>query len=286
MPDEIHVAPASDAANETINLADFDLRRPAVPARLAERVAGGGYVVPDTALVQAIRAFDRRGETAQRDALFARLTERCKPMFQRYAGGLRHRPELREDAIADMIEQLWKEILDPKERFIEMNFAYYLKCLCVDNFKRVLRSEGYGYRVNELGQITGRPERVPVALLDRIDRPARSGDEDAAADVIADTTDNVEKRLAVLEVERILDQLADPLDREIVKLRVFAHLKWDEIARVCKMSERTMRTRFEEARKYMAAVVSAGDAPDLPQAPMHQRGGPTRGRKKGTGHGK
>ena len=286
MPDMIHAAPADEVASVPIDLAEFDLRRPVVQARLAERIPGGGYVVPDTALVRAIRVCDQRGELAQRDQLFTRLVERCRPMFYRYAGGLRHRPELRDDAIADMIAQLWKETLDPKERFIEQNFAYYLKCLCVDNFKRILRAEGYGYRVNEQGQITGRPEHVPTAMIDRIDRPSRTGDGDAVADVIPDTTDHLEKRLAVMEVERLLQHLTDPLDQRIVKLRVFGQLKWDEIAQVCKMSERTMRTRFEDARAYMAAVVTAGDAAtDLPPAPVHQRGGPTRGRKKGTGHG-
>jgi hypothetical protein len=147
-------------------------------------------------------------------------------------------------------------------------------------------------------------------MLDRIDRPARSQEDDPVADVIPDATDQIEKRVAALEVERILETLADPLDRKIVKLRVFAHLKWDEIAQICNMSERTMRSRFEEARKYLAVVVQSDaknqlpTAPDLPASPRHLRGGrsaatgrsdtepsgaaggATRGRKKGTEHGK
>jgi RNA polymerase sigma factor (sigma-70 family) len=301
MPDEQVIVTTRDISDSAVNLADFDLRRSVVQTRLAERVAGGGYAVPDVALVRAIRGFHGRGDTEPRDALFARLIERCKPMFQRYAAGLRHRPELREDAISDMVEQLWKEILDPRERFIEQNFAYYLKCLCVDNFKRVLRAEGYGYRLNDQGQIVGRPEHIPAAMIDRIDRPARSQEDDPVADVIPDATDQIEKRVAAIEVERILETLADPLDRKIVKLRVFAHLKWDEIAQVCNMSERTMRSRFEEARKYLATVVQSGTRNQLPPSPTHLRGGraggsgatgrsgpsgATRGRKKGTEHGK
>ncbi len=298
MPDEQLAVTTREISDDAVNLADFDLRRTAVQARLAERANGGGYAVPDVLLVRAIRGFHGRGDTERRDALFARLIERCKPMFQRYAAGLRHRPELREDAIADMVEQLWKEILDPRERFIEQNFAYYLKCLCVDNFKRVLRAEGYGYRLNDQGQIVGRPEHIPAAMLDRIDRPARSQEDDPVADVIPDSTDQIEKRVAVLEVERILETLADPLDRKIVKLRVFAHLKWDEIAQVCNMSERTMRSRFEEARKYLAMVVQSNAKNQLalaPNPPARRRvgevgrsgtGPATRGRKKGTEYGK
>ena len=282
MPDEMSVAVEPITAPTIDYAVDFDLRRPYVRARLAERIAGGGYVVPDVALVRAIRVAHERGDDAARDALFELLVIRCRPMFIRYASGLRHRPELREDAIADMIEQLWKEILNPKERFIEMNFAYYLKCLCVDNFKRVLRNEGFGYRVNEQGQVIGRPERVPAGIIDHLDHPQRAGEDDAAADIIPDTKDPLEQRLASLEVERILNRLPDPLDRQIVTLRVFGQLKWDEIAHLCNKSERTMRTRFEDARKQMAQVVRAGDTPE-PQPPTAQgHSKEARGRKKGT----
>jgi RNA polymerase sigma factor (sigma-70 family) len=253
---------------------------------LTQRTTTGGYVVPDSALVLAIRAFHARGLTAPRDELFTLLLQRSMGMFRKMARGLQHRPEWVEDAIAEMTEQLWKEVLDPKEVFMAQNFGTYLKRLGADHFKGVLRREGYGYRVNEQGQVTGRPEHVPAVLIDSLDRaPGADDEESAAAAGIADTNDTLDKRMAALEAQRILRLLPDPLDRKIFYLRVFYTLKWDEIADQCGMSERTMRSRFEQARETLAAALAAARQPDVTDSatrPPTDATKPTRGRKKGT----
>jgi RNA polymerase sigma factor (sigma-70 family) len=231
----------------------LDPRLPEVQRRLAQRTPHGGYVVPDAALVVAIRAFEARRDGEARNRLFEVLVQRARPMFRKMAGGLRAHPEWVEDAIADMTMQLWKEVLDPKETFMVQNFGIYLKRLAVDQFKHTLRNEGRLYRTNEQGQVTGRPDHVPAALIDSLDRAPRADDEtNAATDLIADANDALGDREAEIEADRILHFVRDPLDRKIVTLRVFLHLKWDEIATACGMSERTMRTRFEIARAQMA----------------------------------
>jgi len=231
----------------------LDPRLPEVQRQLAQRTPHGGYVVPDAALVVALRAFDQYHDSEARNRLFEVLVQRARPMFRKMAGGLRSHPEWVEDAIADMTLQLWKEVLDPKETFMVQNFGIYLKRLAVDQFKHTLRNEGRLYRTNEQGQVTGRPDHVPAALIDSLDRAPGTDDEtNTVTTNIADANDALGEREAELEAERILHFVRDPLDRKIVTLRVFLHLKWDEIATACGMSERTMRTRFEIARAQMA----------------------------------
>jgi len=253
-------SPKMEQPPEPINLADFDTTKPAVAVRLQERTAGGGYVVPDVRIIRAIRTANGMAKVEQRNALFALLTARCQPMFRRAASGLRHRRELYEDAIADMTTQLWKEVLDEKETFMERNFAYYLKCLGIDHFNRALRSEGLKNKVNEQGQIIGRPERVPAALIDHIDHQQRSADseEDTTAD-IADPTDAISGVDSNDAVKHILYFLPDQLDRKIVTLREIYHMKWDEIAQICHMSERTMRTRHANALKQLRIALENQD---------------------------
>ena len=263
MPDETLQMEDVMAVRE---LAEFDPANAQVRARLAVRTPGGGFAVPDTELVRAIRGYHAAGNRVKRDELFTLLLERCKPMFRKMAQGLAHRPEWREDAIADMTVQLWREVLDPRETFMLQNFAYYLKCLCADNFNRLLRAEGHGYRTNEQGQVTGRPEHVPATLIDSIDRSPRDDDQEQSVTLLADPVDPHETRLAALEAQRILATLPDPLDRTIVYLRVFQQLQWEEIAQICGKTERTMRTRFEHARQTMAVALTGAGAAPTPHA--------------------
>jgi DNA-directed RNA polymerase specialized sigma24 family protein len=226
----------------------LDPRDPAMQARLRQRTPSGGYEVPEVALVRAIRAWGQRGQREAVRALCGTLIERCMPEFKRRAWGLRHRPELMEEAIAGMIEQVLREAQDPREMFMTQNFIHYLRCCCADNFGRVLRQEGLSYRRDEQGRPAGRPLHVPQALVERIDVAAEDR-EDAGAQgaVIADPHDATEERMAALEAQRILSYLPDPLDRQIMVLRALNHLRWDDIAKLCGKTERTMRLRYEKS---------------------------------------
>ncbi len=262
------------SGTSTLDPLALDPNRPGVAAQLRMRTEHGGYIIPDGLLVQAIRAFYAKGQIAHCHALFGILRERCMPMFRRMAGGLRHRPEWVEDAIADMTMQLWKEVIDPTETFMVQNFGVYLKRLGADQFKHTLRQEGRIYRTNDRGEVTGRPEHIPAALIDSLDR-APGVDEDA--------TDAIDERMSEIEADRILHFVCDPLNRKIVTLRVFYHLKWDEIAHQCGMSERTMRMRYEVARAQMAAGLGGLPAPpdeaEPHDSPPRAKAKPARGRK-------
>jgi RNA polymerase sigma factor (sigma-70 family) len=171
------------------------------------------------------------------------------PEFQRRAWGLRHRPELMEDAIASMIEQLLREARDPREEFMTLNFIHYLRCLCADNFSRTLRQEGLSYRRDSQGRPAGRPQHVPRALVERIDVAAEESEaHEASSSTVADPHDAYEERMAALEAQRILSYLPDPFDQQIVILRALEGMRWDDIAAICGKTERTMRLRFEKAR--------------------------------------
>lgn len=237
---------------------ELDPRNPHTRARLTQRTPSGGYVIADSELVRAIRAADAREDEEASRSLCEMLINRCLPEMQRRAWGLRHRPELMEDAIAGMVEQLLREARDPREVFMTQNFIHYLRCLCADNFGRVLRQEGLSYRRDAEGRPVGRPQHVPRALVDTIQPAAEEQDgQEAAVGVVADPRDAYEDRLAALEAQRILGFLPDPLDRQIVILRALEGMRWDDIATLCGKTERTMRLRFEKARARLREHIEA-----------------------------
>ena len=223
---------------------------PHIQAQIAHRYPSGSYEITEIALVLAIRAWERHGDLPRARALSETLVDRCMPEFQRRSWGLRHRPQLMEDAISGMIEQLLREARNPAETFMTLNFIHYLRCLCADNFSRVLRQEGLSYRRDEQGRPIGHPQHIPNALLDHID-PAAENNEDAAsgpgAPIVPDPRDNLEERMSALEAQRILSYLRDPLDRQIMALRALERMRWDDIAKLCGKTERTMRLRYEKA---------------------------------------
>jgi DNA-directed RNA polymerase specialized sigma24 family protein len=235
-----------------------DPRNPRTRERLTQRTPGGGYVVADTELVLAIRAWDARGMRPVAMDLCALLVDRCMPEFRRHAAGLRHRPDLMEDTINGMIEQVLREALDPTEIFMTQNFIHYLRCLCADNFTRTLRQEGLSYKRDEQGRPTGRPQHIPRALIEQIDVHAdEQDDQPGVTGSVADPRDTLGERMAAVEAQRILAYLPDPLDQRIFALRALYKMQWEEIAALCGKTERTMRLRFEKAKLVLQQCLRA-----------------------------
>lgn len=233
----------------------IDLSDPTLHERLYRRTAEGRYQISESELVLNIRVQHRTGNQAGVRYLCEILISRCAPMFQRHSQGLRHRPDLREEAIANMGLHLLREAQDPNELFMTQNFIHYLRCLCADEFNRVLRQEGLGYRRDAEGRPMGRPQHVPSALVDPLRTAAVDEEGQAVADV-ADPQDQYEDLHAENESQRILTYLRDPLDRKIMVLRAIEGHKWDDIAAVCKKTERTVRLRYERARAYLRECVT------------------------------
>lgn len=232
----------------------IDLSDPTLHERLHRRTAEGRYQISESELVLNIRAQHSARNPAGVRYLCEILVSRCAPMFQRHSQGLRHRPDLREEAIANMGLHLLREAQDPNELFITQNFIHYLRCLCADEFNRVLRQEGLGYRRDAEGRPMGRPQHVPSALVDSL-RTTALDDEGQAVSDVADPQDQYEELHAEDESQRILTYLRDPLDRKIMILRAIEGHKWDDIADLCKKTERTVRLRYERARAYLRECV-------------------------------
>lgn len=237
----------------------IDPRDPTVRACLSRRTPEGRYEISDIELVQTIRVFHQQGEIEASQMLCEVLLRRCSPEFQRHSWGLRQRPELREEAIANMSEQLLREVLNPKEIFLTQNFIHAVRCLCVDEFNRILRQEGLKYQRNEEGRPVGRPHHVPRALIEPLQATPLDSEAPPSADV-ADPFDQYEHLHAKEESQRILTFLTDPLDRKIVVLRAIEGMKWDDIAVVCKRTERTIRLRYEKARVYLREALTSEQA--------------------------
>jgi DNA-directed RNA polymerase specialized sigma24 family protein len=233
----------------------IDLTDPTLDRRLQQRTAEGRYEISEIELVLNMRALQAQGRMADVQRLAEVLLNRCAPIFQRHSQGLRHRPELREETIANMGEHLLREALNPQEVFMTQNFIHYLRCLCVDEFNRVLRQEGLYYRRDDEGRPSGKPMHVPRALVEQL-RPQPPDDESAPAADVADPLDQYEHLHAQEESQRILTYLSDPLDRMIMVLRAIEGRKWDDIATICKRTERTVRLRYERARSYLRECIT------------------------------
>lgn len=237
----------------------IDPRDPTLKVRLSRRTPEGRYEIGEIELVLAIRTFDRQGDQETTQWLCEVLLGRCVPEFQRHSWGLRHRPELREEAIANMGEHLLREALNPAEIFMTQNFIHYVRCLCVDEFNRILRQEGLRYQRDEEGRPVGRPHHIPRALMEPLQATPLDSEAPPTADV-ADPLDQYEHLHANEESQRILTFLSDPLDRKIMVLRAIEGMKWDDIAAVCKRTERTIRLRYEKARAYLRECLALEQA--------------------------
>ncbi len=233
----------------------IDPHDPTLKERLRHRTPDGRYEISEIDLVLSIRDLRAKGDADSARMLSEVLLERSAPEFQRHTWGLRHRPDLREEAIANMSEHLLREAMNPKEVFMTQNFIHYVRCLCIDEFNRVLRQEGLRYQRDDEGRPTGRPYHVPRALIEPLQpTPTDSETQLPTADV-ADPLDQYEHLHAHEESQRILTFLADPLDRKIMVLRAIEHMKWDDIAVICKRTERTIRLRYERARSYLRECI-------------------------------
>ena len=248
----------------------IDLKDPMLNERLRKRTAEGRYEISESELISTIRALHAAHNEAGVQRLCEELLRRCGPFFQRYSDGLRHRSDLREEAIANMSEKLLREVLDPDEVFMGLNFVHYIRCLCMDEFNRILRQEGLIYKRDAEGRPTGRPQHVPRGLMEHL-QVARDDEEGqmSGADV-ADPHDPYEELHADEESTRILTYLKDPLDRKIVVLRVLEGMKWDDIAELCARTERTVRLRFDKARSYLRDCVLHEQQSNYNPAVYHQ----------------
>jgi DNA-directed RNA polymerase specialized sigma24 family protein len=228
----------------------IDPRDPTLQVHLGRRTPEGRYEISEIEVVLAIRSFHAQGDMQTTQMLCEVLLGRCMYEFQKHSWGLHHRPDLREEAIANMGEHLLREALNPKEIFMTQNFIHYVRCLCVDEFNRILRQEGLRYQRDEEGRPVGRPHHVPRALMEPLQVTPLDSESPPSADV-ADPLDQYEHLHANEESQRILTFLSDPLDRKIMVLRAIEGMKWDDIAIVCKRTERTIRLRYEKARAYL-----------------------------------
>ncbi len=247
-----------------INLSD-----PMLDEQLRRRTAEGRYEIAERELITTIRELRVQGDMSGVRRLSEVLLQRCAPLFQRHTQGLQHRPELREEAIANMAEHLLREVQNPDEIFMTQNFIHYLRCLCADEFNRVLRQEGLYYRRDNEGRPAGRPQHVPRSLVEPL-RPAPADDEGLPASDVADPHDQYAELHAEDESQRILAYLNDPLDRMIMVLRSIQGMKWDDIAVVCKRTERTVRLRYERARRYLRDCIMQ-EQHDSPASMVHKQ---------------
>jgi len=264
LAEETHQSSYADTQPEQRFLVQLLMRNdPTLDELLNRRKPKGEYEISEIELVITIRQLKAKGDIAGMHRLSTVLLNRCAPELQRHTWGLRHRPDLREEAIANMNQHLLSDVLDPKEVFITQNFIHYVRCLCVDEFNRVLRQEGLRYQRDDEGRPTERPHHVPHALIEPLQPTPTDSDVQLPTANVADPLDQYEHLHANEESLRILTFLSDPLDRKIMVLRAIEHMKWDDIAVICKRTERTIRLRYERARSYLRECILREQATNM-----------------------
>jgi len=245
----------------------IDPRDPTLEERLRRRTPEGRFEISDIELVQSVRQLDVLGDYDGSRRLCEELVWRSALEFQRHAKGLAHRPDLREEAIANMTERLLREVKDPKEQFITQNYIHAVRCICVDEFKRLLRQEGMLYQRGSGGRPLGRPRHVPSVLIEPL-QPTPIDDEMPPSADVADARDDYEQMHGDEEARRILSYLSDALDKKIMVLRALEQFKWDEIAQIVGRNERTVRLRFEKATSYLKECLAKERATYTPARQM------------------
>jgi len=116
------------------------------------------------------------------------------------------------------------------------------------------------YQRDDEGRPTGRPHHVPRILIEPLQPTPTDSDALLPTADVADPQDQYEHLHAYEESQRILTFLSDPLDRKIMVLRAIENMKWDDIAVICKRTERTIRLRYERARSYLRECIQREQA--------------------------
>ena len=211
---------------------------------------------PEVALVLALRAQHKTSEQTQ--SLWEKLQSRCEALFLCHVQGLRHRPDLREEALANMRERLWREVMFTENTSITEHFPHYLRCMASEEFRRILRQEGLLPRRDASPRRGNVPLHVPRSLissLDELPSDNTSQSAKAQASLLADE-DLYGQWHAEMEVQRLLAYLPDPLDRTVLVLRAIEGMKWDDIAGHCHCTERTARLRYKQVCAFLRNVLS------------------------------
>ena len=111
------------------------------------------------------------------------------------------------------------------------------------------------YQRDQEGRPMGRPYHIPRSLMEPLQQTPSDNEGALPSADVADPEDEYEHLHANEESLRILTFLPDPLDRKIMVLRAIEHMKWDDIAVICKRTERTIRLRYERARGYLRECI-------------------------------
>jgi DNA-directed RNA polymerase specialized sigma24 family protein len=92
---------------------------------------------------------------------------------------------------------------------------------------------------------------VPRSLISTFQASSLDDDAPPSSDV-ADSHDQYEHFHASEQCQYILKFLPKPLDRKIMVLRAIEGMKWDDIAAICGLTERSIRMHYEKAVKILS----------------------------------
>ena len=174
-------------------------------------------------------------------------------------------PEERKKASAELIPLVYEElrrVAHAKMRRGDGAYTLTATALVHEAFLKVSHGEESGRWVDERHFFSAAAEAMRRILIDRARQRKqwkRGGnlqrDELRESAIVAPASDD-----DLLAVDEVLDELAagNPEAAELVKLRTFAGLTWEEISRATGIPDRTLRRRWRYARAWLQERLAAG----------------------------
>lgn len=239
------------------DLDDYNLTKDGVRQRLQQK-DGVKYAVPDILLVKVIRQALKQRRRDIADPLFIYLLKDrySNIITYRFFRGLQQYPNLLEEAIAELITRVWKELYEEKDLFIEQNFYVYLSRMGIEVYTMLKRSEGMQGIPEENAAF--KPMHIPQSMLQSIDVALAVGDTVINSEPI-DPHDAFADLEQQQHIASLLRFLPNPVDRLIVYKRTILEQHWNEIALDLQKSDRTVRTHFEDAMHYLRKYIQGDD---------------------------
>jgi len=192
-------------------------------------------------VLRSRRAYERAG---RKMVALANMMKRRFGLLAEATFG-RDNPHLVEEAVEDIVEQLYEDLQDlgssAKTRFYEVAFARRASLTALDVIRHVKRR--YGMRSNKRDRAR---DHVPKSIQASEER-AEEGNASPLGVVDVETWAAAEKRFGKNLIRDVLANLPDQKHKKVLILHTIKNCTFNEVANKVGVSERTARRYHERA---------------------------------------
>ncbi len=225
------------------------------------KTSTGTYAYTDMFVISCIRYFisiDNKDLAKRIYGLV--LYPRIQQYSPAYLFGFKSKQHLLVEAVSEINTKIWNEIIQQKNMqeipFMQQNFKVYHHRICIDTFKKMNRDEGFSKQGNDQTASAGKPRHIPQTNMVSIDYVRPNSEERQEPLEIADNYSLENEVADQNQIRDVLLLLNSHEDVNIVYMRVFLHMQWNEIASIMKISDRTARNHYQQAMQYLKSQLS------------------------------